>query len=127
MAPIKEAPPYIPPASFELVSFDEPPSASHLFKNSNLEGKQIWYITAPASVPISSIQQTSLSSINQSNAILSHKGNNYGFIQDSSEDMRYTKVMVPNSSDEGYHAGKCSLVYGDHLATKFSPPRRKAH
>ena len=110
----KEASPYKPPSGFELASLkDEAPEASQLFKKSNLEGKQIWYMTAPASVPISSIQKTSLVKITNGNAVLSHNGNDYRIIQDSSEDITYTKVMVPKSSDDGYRAGSYTMAIVD--------------
>jgi hypothetical protein len=81
-------------------------TASQLFKRSNLEGKQIWYLTAPASVPVSSIQEISLQDAKNGKAILSHNGEDYGFVQDSAEDSMHTKIMVPNSSDDGYRTGK---------------------
>jgi hypothetical protein len=115
----KETSPYRPPSGFELASLeDEAPEASQLFEKSNLEGKQIWYMTAPASVPISSIQKTSLAEITNGNAILSHNGNDYSFIQDSSEDITYTKVMVPKSSDDGYRVGNYTVAIVDKGVTK---------
>jgi DNA-directed RNA polymerase I subunit RPA34.5 len=71
-----------------------------------LEGKQIWYITAPASVPLSSIEQVSLRDIEKNKKVLSHMGNDYGFIQDAAEVKTYSKIMTPNSSDDGYRTGK---------------------
>jgi hypothetical protein len=98
--------PYKPPTGFEVASIDDTPKTSKLFSKSGLEGKQIWYITAPASVPISSIQKVSLAGIKQGEAILSHNGSNYGFQQDASVNSTYTKIVMPNSSDDGYRTGK---------------------
>lgn len=102
----RDAVPYKPPPGFEIASLDEPSNASQLFEKSDLEGKQIWYITAPASVPLSSVRETSLANMQQGNVVLLHNENEYGFTQDSSEDITYTKVMVPNSAKDGYVASK---------------------
>lgn len=115
----KETAPYQPPSGFELASLDEPSSASQLLTRWNLEGKEIWYITTPASVPISSIREASLANLKQGSAILSHHDNNYGFIQGSSEDVTYTKVMVPNSAEDGYRASNYTLFSVDHGTTNF--------
>lgn len=78
-----------------------------MFKRSNLEGKQIWYFTAPAAVSISSIKQMPLEDATAGKAILNHNGSEYGFMRDSAEDKTYTLIMVLQSSD-GYRTGKIS-------------------
>jgi hypothetical protein len=75
-----------------------------------MEGKQIWYITAPASVPISSIQEMSLANIQNGNVVLSHNDNDYGIVQDSSADVRYTKVMVTTGAEDEYRTGNHTQV-----------------
>jgi hypothetical protein len=103
---LEQTAPYKPPGGFELGSMDESSGASQLFRKSNLAGKQIWYFTAPASVPVSSIEQMSLQDAKEGNPIFSHEGSEYGFIQDSAADTTYTKIMVPNTSDNGYRICK---------------------
>lgn len=102
----KAVTPYKPPTGFEPTSLNGAPKASQLFKKSNLEGKQIWYFTAPASVPISAVEEMSLQAAKESRTVISHNGSDYGFVQDAAEDKVYTKIMVPSSSDDGYRAGK---------------------
>lgn len=75
-----------------------------MLKNSNLAGKQIWYFTAPASVPISSLKEMSFSDATKGKPVLSYKDSDYGFV-DSAEDKTYTKIMVPSSSDDSYKYG----------------------
>jgi len=104
-ASVEERAPYKPPTGFEPSSCDENAKASKLFKEADLEGKQIWYFTAPGSVPISSIQHMSLQDAKDGKKIFSHNGKDYGFVQDVAEDKTYTKIMVPSSKD-GYRAGK---------------------
>jgi hypothetical protein len=98
--------PYKPPTGFETSSIGGAPQAANTFKKPSLEGKQIWYFTAPASVPISKIKETSLLAVKNGEKVCSHDNNDYGFIQDTAEDRTYTKIMVPNSSDDGYKIGK---------------------
>ena len=76
-----------------------------MFKKSSLEGKQIWYFTAPAAVPLSSVKTMSLLDAKNGKPILKHEGDDYGFMRDSAEDTTYTKIMVPGS-DAGYKASK---------------------
>jgi hypothetical protein len=97
---------YTPPSGFEVASIDDAQRVSHLLKDSNLRGKEIWYITAPASVSLSSVEELSLLNIQERKEILSHNGDAYAFVPDASEAKSYTKVMVPNSSDDSYHIGR---------------------
>jgi hypothetical protein len=97
---------YSPPPGFQLASIDESPRISQQLKGSNLEGKEIWYITAPVSVPLSSIEDMSLQAIQERKVVLSHDGDDYAVIADSSEANESTMVMLPKSSDDGYHTGK---------------------
>ena len=112
---LKKPSPYKPPAGFEKVSLDgTPPKVAQMFKKSSLDGKQIWYFTAPASLPISSIGQMPLKAAIVGKAILNHKGNEYGFMRDFAEDKTYTKIMMPYGSDDGYRTGKISLKWTLH-------------
>ncbi|KAF4628977.1 hypothetical protein G7Y89_g9177 [Cudoniella acicularis] len=92
---------YKPPAGFEAASIANGTQVAGAFKKSRLEGKQIWYITAPASVPISSLKEMSLLGAKAGEVICLHKGNYYGFVQDAAADSSSTKVMVPNA-ESGY-------------------------
>jgi hypothetical protein len=102
--------PFKPPKGFELALIDEASSTSQLFQNSNLEGRQIWYITAPGSVPIASIQEASLAKIQKGEVVMLHNDKNYALVQDPSEDAAYTKVMVPNSAENDYRPGDYAQV-----------------
>lgn len=97
---------YKPPSGFELASTDEAQRISQLLNGSNLEGKEIWYITAPASVPLGSIEGLSLHGVKERKDVLSYNGDGFSFAPGASEAKASTKVMVPNTSDGGYHTGK---------------------
>lgn len=101
-----KAPPYKPPPGFEITSIAEKSTASQMLKKSSLKGKQIWYFTAPSSIPISKIEQMSMVDADAGKAILNYEGGDYGFVQDSTGDINYTQIMVPSSSDDAYLTGK---------------------
>ena len=103
---VEKSPAYSPPSGFKAASIDEAPRVSQLLTGSNLEGKEIWYITAPALVPLSSIEGLSLQAIKEREQIASHDGDGYAFVPDANEANRFTKVMVPNSSNDGYHTSR---------------------
>ena len=75
---------------------------AQLFKKSNLAGKKVWYFTAPASVPITTIKQISLRDIKKGNTTCSYDGVDYGFLEDSVSDITKDRVLVPTSSDDSY-------------------------
>jgi len=117
--------PYKPPAGFEKEKVDATPKVAHMFKKSSLEGKEVWYFTAPASLPISSIEQVSLRDARSSKAMVTHDGNEYGFIPDSADDKTYTKIMVPHGSG-GYRIGE-AVSHKTSFSIKLTPPSCEAH
>lgn len=59
--------------------------------------------------------------IEKGSVILSHNDSDYGLVQDSSEDVTYTKLMVPNSEKDDYRAGIYNpSLYIIGLANKLS-------
>lgn len=109
---------YKPPHGFEITSIGEKSTASQILKKSSLKGKQIWYFTAPSSIPVSKIEQMSMVDTDAGKVILNHEGGDYGFVQDTTGDINYTQIMVPNSSESAYITGK-----GLHQSLQASNPR----
>lgn len=107
---VDKPPPYQAPPGFETRTIededDESPKASQLFGSANTKGKQIWYIIAPASVPIASIKKMTLRDVKQRKSVVTHLGNDYGFVQDVSRENESTSIMLPSTADNGYRAGK---------------------
>jgi hypothetical protein len=64
----------------------------------------------------------SLLDVKNGSSILQHKGEDYGFVQDSAEDKTYTKIMVPSSSDDGYRATSRPIDHILHLQHIISLP-----
>lgn len=108
----EEPGPYAPPSGFEPVSIthDEIPRASQLLQDSNLQGKEVWYITAPASVPLSTIKEFSLQGVEEHKEILSYNGDDYAFVPDASEARAHTKIMVLSGPSNNYVAGRYAYM-----------------
>ena len=80
-------PPYEPPSGFETATIAFAPDSrlDDILSPSNLERVQIWHITAPASIPISSIKELSARSIVDGSTILSYKNAEYGLVPDTAD------------------------------------------
>jgi hypothetical protein len=99
---------FIPPTGFEPATIKNEGNVAGSFKKANMSGKQVWYITAPSSVSISSIQTMSLLDIKNGDSVYAQDGIGYGFsqaLQDDLEESSNTVVMVPDTKD-GYRTGK---------------------
>lgn len=101
-AHFRPPPPYEPPAGFVAVKSSAAPSSdiTNLLNPKKLEGKQIWHITAPATVPITSIKEVALDKVFRGDAILEYNGKSYGFKADTEGEKRTTRVLMPGA--KGY-------------------------
>jgi hypothetical protein len=72
----------------------------------NLEGKQIWHITAPAGVSLSELTEMAMDQAMNGEAVLQHKGTSYGFSRAEQSYDGACEVMVP--MEDGYRAGTLS-------------------
>ncbi|KAI9822463.1 MAG: hypothetical protein M1827_000182 [Pycnora praestabilis] len=116
--------PYQPPPGFQAIStFSQSSSkASKLLTSSKLDAKQLWYITAPASVPITSIKEVALDSINKGGLTLSHDGADYGFTTSSEGERTRTKLLVPSQSGDGYRLAPINITQRLHLQQMIRVP-----
>ncbi|KAJ6071614.1 hypothetical protein N7499_009628 [Penicillium canescens] len=85
--------PYKPPAGFKSAKKQAPPSSKTTSLLSNLNGKQIIHLTAPASLPLSKVKEVTMSKVMQGEPILSHDGVNYGIPTES-----FSEAGLPNKS-----------------------------
>ena len=110
-----------PPPGFEPASIFVHPSsqAMNMFSPTNLARKEIWHITAPSSVPISSIKEVSQQSILSRSSILSYKGSNYGLIPNSSTD---EALFLPSAEDNDYKSHNTATIQSFHLQEIVSLP-----
>lgn len=81
---------------------------------SNLEGKQVWYFTAPASLPISIIKDTEidLPKAQAGGAIINHKGDGYGLDIEPFSASTKIQLMIPSKGGDQYKQRKyiCIVV-----------------
>lgn len=80
------------------------------FSQAKLEGKQIWYFTAPASISIEVVEKLEipLERAQQGLSILSHKGDDYGVAFEDASTSRAIKLVIPNKAGDQYHM--CELT-----------------
>ncbi|KAI9834203.1 MAG: hypothetical protein M1819_003041 [Sarea resinae] len=110
-------PPYEPPHGFQAVQTSPHSSsrASRLFTTSNLAGKQLWHISAPASVPITAIKEVALDAVQQGEAVVHHKGADYGFVCEESATKMPTKVLAPSQTGDGYKPVQAEIAQTLHM------------
>ncbi|KAI0404716.1 DNA-directed RNA polymerase I subunit RPA34.5-domain-containing protein [Xylaria palmicola] len=95
------------------------------FSNANLEGKQVWYFTAPASLPITVLKdiEIDLSKAIQGGSLLTHNGDNYGLDLESYATNTQIQLLIPSSGGDKYTSlnhGIDSTVHLRRMA-KFGP------
>lgn len=92
---------------FQLRRADESNNASdvaRLFRQAKLDGKQLWYFTAPASVPITIVEKMVIpvEAAEQGKAILTHDGEDYGMSFDDALASKTIKLLIPNTAGDKY-------------------------
>lgn len=100
-------PPGVVASSLPVQPF-EPPSgyvpmdtkSRSAFQSSDLKGKQIWHITAPIDLPISSLHEVALDAVQSGKPVLSHKGRDYVMSEDKGQQESETALLLP--SKDGY-------------------------
>lgn len=82
--------------------------SAHIFDN--LEGKQIWHMTAPVGVSLNDLKEIAMDSAMNGGAVMQHKGTSYGFSPAEHGEDSTCQVMLPLNN--GYKAGKvCECRY----------------
>lgn len=95
------------------------------FKKTNLEGKQVWYFTAPASLPITVLKdmEIDLSKATAGQALLNHNGDDYGLDLESQATNTQIQLLIPSPAGDNYNSlnrGIDSTVHLRRIA-KFGP------
>ncbi|KAG5928782.1 hypothetical protein E4U42_008037 [Claviceps africana] len=79
---------------------------ARICSEANLAGKQVWYFTVPANVPISVVQNMEIP-MNQSNRddrVFSHDGEDYGISFDSMVPKSSIQILIPSADGAQYHS-----------------------
>ncbi|KAK3168187.1 hypothetical protein OEA41_004633 [Lepraria neglecta] len=117
--------PYEPPPGFEAPSISVHPSskAAEIFSPAYLAGKEIWHITAPASVPIASIKEVSMQGIKARTSILSHKGADYSLVPESgAEQANNQALLLPSIQTNSYQTSTSTIIKTLHLQQLVNLP-----
>ena len=125
--PQQPTPTYEPPDGFEptSISFHPASKLSEILAPSNLQGKQIWHITVPESVPISSIEEVPSHIIGNGASILEHRGATYGLVPESDVEQRSNRaLLLPWTQTNTYQPSKTNIFKTLHLQQLVSLPSR---
>ena len=123
--PQQPTPSYEPPDGFEPTTISIHPAStlSEILAPSNLRGKQIWHITVPESVPISSVKGIPSHSIGNGVSVLENHGAKYGLVPESDTGQRSNRVLLlPSTQMNNYQPLKTSIVKTLHLQQLVSLP-----
>lgn len=85
---------------------------AEFFSKTNLEGKQVWYFTAPASLPITVLKdmEIDLSKATPGEALLNHKGDDYGLDLESHATSTQIQLLIPSQGGDNYTSRKLRLL-----------------
>lgn len=118
-------PTYKPPAGFEPTSISLHPAStlSDILAPSNLQGKQIWHITAPDSVPISLVKEISTPNIGNGASILEYHGAKYGLVPESGGEQASSRtLLLPSTRTNDYRLAQSNIIKTLHLQQLVSLP-----
>lgn len=118
--------PYAPPPGFEPALVSSHPSSKipEIFASSNLDGKEIWHITVPSSVPVTAIKEVSAQSLQSGRPILSHEGAVYGLVPTSEAEANNRALLLPSSPTNDYQPSRIPILRTLHLQRFVQLPIR---
>lgn len=113
-----------PPTGFQTSKIIIHPSSkvAEILAPLCLDGKQIWHITTPASVPIASIKKISTQTINKGTSILSYKGEEYGLVSTGAEQAISRALFIPSAETNDYRPSDTKIAKTLHLQQIVSLP-----
>ncbi|KAF1988209.1 hypothetical protein K402DRAFT_391974 [Aulographum hederae CBS 113979] len=94
-----------PPHSFKAISSTILSTKLTSLIAPHLKGKQIWHVSAPDTVPISSVREATMDLIKSGRAVASKKNDEFGFVRDALAEHE-TKSVAFTSKDGFIHASK---------------------
>lgn len=115
--PRRAAPPYEPPPGFKSAPITLPAASeiAQIMSTSALQGKELWHITVPKSVPVSLITEVSTKIVFTGAAILSHNGAEYGLIPETQDKTAQRIVLLPSSKTTDYESAGINITKTLHL------------
>jgi hypothetical protein len=89
---------YVPPKGFNPVALSDKTISKSTGLFDNLEGKQVWHITAPTGVSLKDLSELAMDKAMKGDAILSYKGTDYGFSQTEKSEDGTREVLLPRKN-----------------------------
>ena len=96
---------YEPPAGFKtkIISLHPASKVADILAPSNLQGKEIWHITTPGSVPVSLVKEVSTQNVGNGASVLEHRGAKYGLVSESGVNQSISQVLLlPSAQKNDY-------------------------
>ncbi|KAF1966762.1 hypothetical protein BU23DRAFT_517391 [Bimuria novae-zelandiae CBS 107.79] len=116
----QQARPYVPPEDFKTVPTERAANSSNTNMLKNLNGKQIWHITAPEDVSLKDLRQLAMDKARKGEAVLEHKGTSYGFAQ-AEDGADGVEVLIPVAN--GYKAVPTRISQSFHVQKIVNLPK----
>ncbi|KAF7586948.1 hypothetical protein BBP40_007986 [Aspergillus hancockii] len=118
--------PYKAPSGFKSVKRQSAPSSSTSSVLSDLRGKQVYHITAPAFLPLSNVEEMSLGKVMQGEPIIKHEGVQYGIPAESISqgDMGGKTLLLYDSKSQQYYTTETSDIRSYHIQELINLPER---
>lgn len=112
--------PQLLPPDFELRKSDQQSNGQDVARvcsEAHLEGKQLWYFTLPANVPVSVVENLEfpMDASQQGGSILSHNGEDYGISFDSTPPVKSIQILIPSTDGSTYQPCKKAQQNVDQL------------
>jgi hypothetical protein len=90
--------PYVPPKGFNLVPLNDKTVSKTAGLFDNLQGKEIWHITAPAGVSLKDLSKVDMDKAMGGEAVLSYKGTDYGLVKTEKSEDGTRDIFVPRKN-----------------------------
>ena len=109
-------PPFQPPEGFSSssISSDHTARVRNIFTEQNLQGKEIWHFTLPASLRIEDIQSFTKPHMLNGKSVLKYQGSDYSFHVESGKGT-VSKVLIPARTGNKYQPVSASIDQTLHL------------
>lgn len=97
---------------FVLRKGDDGSDVARVCSQANTDGKQVWYFTVPANVPISVIQdmEIPMDQGSRGERVFSHGGEDYGVSFESMAPKSSIQILVPSADSSQYQRGKLQVL-----------------
>ncbi|KAI9684062.1 MAG: hypothetical protein M1822_005890 [Bathelium mastoideum] len=117
-------PTFVPPKGFEPVIPPRSLSTTLLkpLRPLNLQGKQIWHIVAPASLPMDTIGEIAFDQAMKGESVASHKGTSYGVREIHEAEKKNAKLLVPSEAGDGLRIARVDISKTLHFHQHLSTP-----